>query len=194
MGVAQALLPNPLVTYFPAVRTFSIAGLTMPGKWTLLEADKQFGWQIQKGYALSGAFCIATGDELVVAKFLGEFWASVDFAVFKSVHRPQLLKNASFLLGGTLATVAMGIDHPELKAQGVTSVVCLKVGIATQTAPGLWSLHVDFMQFRPPVIAKAAPKTKIPDIAPPQPVATSNQQVEIQNNNNVIGSLLGGGR
>lgn len=178
-GVLDSVGPNPLVTAFPAVDTFTIANFTMPGKWTLVSAAKKFGWQIQKGYALSGAFVLPTGDELVQPKFRGEFWSSSDFNIYKNL-RKQLFQKAVYFIGGVLTTAAMGIDHPELKALGVTSVVVDTVNPVTDQGGGHWVTELTFLQYRPPLPAVPKPKVVIPDVAPPVPTAQNARQVEIQ--------------
>lgn len=189
-GLSQAVAPSPVTTFFPSVRTISIAGFVLPGKWTLVEAEKVFGWQIQQGYGLSGAFIFPKGDELVVAKFLGEFWASADFFQFRQL-RSQLFKKPVFTVGGTISSAALGIDHPELKALGVTAVVVLKEHAAVHDGHGLWSVKVDFLQFRAPQPAPPIPKTKIPDVAAPQPTAQDNADLEIQKAQAQLTGLLG---
>lgn len=180
-GLSDAVQPTPFVTAFPAVDSFTIASFPMPGKWTLTDAKRKFGWQIQKGYALSGAQVFATGDELVVAKFRGEFWAMSDFNIFKQL-RKQLFRKAVFVPpgGSTLIAAAMGIDHPELKALGVTNVVVLEVGAARQEEGGLWTITIDFLEYYPPRQAPPKPTIVIPDIASPTPIAQNAQQVESQ--------------
>ncbi len=165
------------VTSFPVVDTFTIASIRMPGKWTLLDAKKKFGWQIQQGYGLSGAFVFPKGDELIVPKFRGEFWDSGDFFAYKQVQKRLLVKGLVTL--GILAA-ALGIDHPELKALGVTSVVVLELGPAIQAEGGLWVVTVDFLQYRAPLPVPPKPKTVIPDVTPPVPTAQGLQQIELQ--------------
>ncbi len=178
MSFAGAFPDNAApVTSFPAVNTFSVASILMPGKWTLLDADKKFGWQIQQGYALSGAFVFPKGDELVVARFKGEFWSQVDFALFKEI-RPKFLEKGVFLIGGILNASAMGIEHPELKAMGVTSVVVLKISPVIQEEGGLWVVHIDFLQYRRPLPAVPKPKQIIPDVNPALTAAKNNVEKE----------------
>lgn len=191
-GVSDAVQPLPQVTAFPAVNSITLANFPMPGKWSLLEAKKKFGWQIQKGYGLSGAVVFPTGDELVVAKFKAEFWSSSDFNIFKNI-RKQLLQKPVFSVGGALLTAAMGIDHPELKALGVTSVVIGEVGAAIQEDGGLWVCHIDFLQYRAPLPAPPKPTTTIPDVAAPKPVAQDAQDLEIQKLQAQAKALLAGG-
>lgn len=176
-GMSDAVGPNPLVTSFPAVDTFTIASFRMPGKWILQDATKVFGWQIQQGYALSGAVVFPKGDELIVAQFRGEFWEPSDYALYKEIRRTILVKPV-FSMGGGLLTGALGIDHPELKALGVTDVVLLKIKPTVQEEGGLWVAHVDFLQYRKPLPAPKKPTFTVPDVAPPNP--TPRNQLEIE--------------
>ena len=187
-GLSDAVAPDPTSTAFPAVDTFTIAALTLPGKWTLLEAKKQFGWQIQQGYGLSGAYVFPKGDPLVVAKFKGEFWAQSDWQIFTLMAKTVLAKG-SLTQGPTAA--GMGIDHPELKRLGVTDVVVLEQSALVNDGYGLWTLHVDFLQYRPPLPAPPKPTFVVPDTAAPKPTALTAQQIELQKLQGQAATLLG---
>lgn len=176
-GLSDAVSPLPQITAFPAVNTFSLIGITMPGKWTLVSASRKFGWQIQKGYGISGAQVFPTGDELVVAKFKGELWANVDIAVFKEI-RKQLFVKPCIAAGGGIVTSAMAISHPELKAMSCSQVVVLEVGALIQEANGLWVQTIDFLEFRPPIKAPKKPTVIIPDVVKPPPVAKEDYEIE----------------
>lgn len=164
-GLSDAAGPNPLVTSFPAVDTFTIVGLKMPGKWTLLDAPKVFGWQIQQGFGLSGATVFPIADELVVAKFRGEMWESPDYEVYKQIRKNILVKPV-FSVGGALIAGALGIDHPELAALGVKAVVLKEIRPTIQEEGGLWVAHVDFLQYRPPLPIAKKPTFVVPDTGP----------------------------
>jgi hypothetical protein len=180
-GLLDAVAPNPLVSAFPAVNTITLAGQTMPGRWILTDATKVFGWQIQKGFGLSGAFAFPIGDELVVPKFTVVIWTSSDFQVFREV-RKVLLKKPVFSVGGTLTSKALGIGHPELKALGVESVVVKSLGpmVNDEEKGGWWTCTVEFLQWRKPVLALPKPAGSIPDNGPPQPTALDAQDKELQ--------------
>lgn len=181
-GLSGAVDPNPLVTHFPAVNTIVLAGQSLPGKWTLLEAPKKYGWQIQKGFGLSGAFVLPTGDELIVPKFQGEFWNDADWALFKPI-RAALLAKAAYTQGASndkKNSRAMAIDHPELKAFGVTSVVVAEVTPIVDQGGGRWVMTVSFIQYRPPIAAPSRPNSIIPDAAAPNPTAQDAQDIEAQ--------------
>jgi hypothetical protein len=176
-GLIDAFGSIPGITQFPSVDSFRLAGVDMPGKWTLLDARKQFGWQIQMGYGLSGAQVFPIGDKLVVAKFRGEFWTSPDYALYRLL-RSKFLKKPVITIGGLFSATALSIKHPELYALGVEGVVVLEVSATIQEEGGLWVAHVDFLQYRPPVLAVPKPKQVIPDVAPTTPTAKTAQEIE----------------
>jgi len=179
MPLSDTVAPNPTVTAFPQVDTISLAGQTMPGRWLLVDATKVFGWQIQKGNFLSWATLLPTGDEIVAAKFEVWIWKQSDFAIFREV-RKVLLKKPVFSQGGTLTSSAMGIDHPELKALGVTAVVVKSISPMVNDEFGTWRGTVEFYQWRRPKPAPPKPSTTIPDVVKPAPTAQDLQDVELQ--------------
>lgn len=166
------------VTSFPMVDTFTIAGIPMPGKWTLTDAKKKYGWQIQMGYGLDGAFVLPSGNPLIVAKFKGEFWDAGDFAIYKQV-RKRFFTRASVVVGGALS-FALGVDHPELKALGVDAVVLLEMSAGVDAGAGLWTVSLDLLQYRPPLKVDPKPARKTPDAPPTVPTAAGLQQLEQQ--------------
>lgn len=176
-GVADAVQPAPAFTAFPSVNSFTIGAVTLPGKWTLTEAHRTFGWQIQKGYGLTGATVFPIGDDLVIAKFKGEFWSSTDFYIFRKTIRNLFFTKAAITAAG-LVSGAIGIAHPELAALGVKAVVMHTMYAAIQEEKGLWVQHVDFLEYRPPLPAIKKPAFVIPPVAAPIPVALTNQQIE----------------
>jgi hypothetical protein len=170
----------PLPTQFPAVDTITIAGVQPVGKWTLTRASKVYGWQIQKGYALSGATVFPIGDELVKPRFLVELWdGAVQWPAFR-LFRSKFLKKALVSVGGAAPSYALGIDHPELKDLGVTSVVVLEINPVLNDGYGLWSTEIEFLQYRKPQPALSKPLAAIPDAAPPVPTAQNNAERELQ--------------
>ncbi len=164
MGLITALQPNPTVTHFPSVNSFTIAGFRLPGKWVLESAPKKYGWQIQQGYGLSGAIVFPKGDELIVARFKGQLWQDVQKTQFDDVRKRLLIK-PTYIPGSKSpgAVNALGIDHPELKALGVTAVVVGEITPLKDAGGGLWECTIDFIQYRPPLPAPAPPTQVIPD-------------------------------
>lgn len=154
---------------FPARDTIQLGADTMPGQWVLQPTKKVFGWQIQKGWGLTGATVRPIGDDLVVAPFLARFWTPADWDAFQPL-RTKWLSKAVFKVAGNL-TYAIGIVHPELNALGVTSVVPSEVPVFTNNGKGLWSGVVTFLQYRKPVAVLEAPNASIPAAAAPRPSA-----------------------
>lgn len=181
MALIEALRPNVAVTHLPSVNTFTIAGFTLPGKWILDSAPKKFGWQIQQGYGLSGAVVFPKGDELVVAKFKGQIWTDrqkVDFDII----RKRLLIKPTYAGGSNLSVNALGIDHPELKALGVTAVVVGEITPLKDAGGGLWECTLDLLQYRPPLPVPPPPSQIIPD-------TTRNPVESAVNNSDTANSL-----
>lgn len=76
------------------------------------------------------------------------------------------------------STVTLGINHPELNALGVKSVVNLKIGATIDRGGGLWEARLDFMEWRKPVPAKKQPTQNIPAQKAAPPIASNATQAE----------------
>lgn len=178
-----------MTTGFPAQDTISLNGIEMPGQWILQPTSKVYGWQIQQGFALSGATVFPKGDELVVAPFLVKIWDPDDFFIF-DIARTQLLKKAVFSVGG-VASYALGISHKELNALGVTAVVVRKTPAMTNNGRGLWSGTVEFLQYRKPIPALSKPNAAIPGAKAPIAAASNAKEQLIQQQRAQIDALRG---
>jgi hypothetical protein len=164
---------------FPAVDTITLANVPGPGKWTLLSGPKKFGWDIRKGTGLSGATVVPTGDELVEPVFLVELFDDLQYQAFK-LFRAAFLKKPLIGVPGAPTSLALGIDHPELKEMGVTSVVVREINPAVNDGFGLWTSLVKFLQYRKPLPALAKPTAAIPDNGAPVPNAQTASERELQ--------------
>lgn len=163
----------------PWTDTITVAGAPAPGKWTLLRAPKIYGWDVRKGYALQGATVVPTGDDLVSARFLVEIWTAADYVLFQ-VFRAAYLKKQLVSVAGSPIGLAIGIDHPELKALGATSFVPKEVNPLINDGFGVGMAEVEFLQFRPAQPALGKPDAAIPDAAPPVPSAQTQVELELQ--------------
>lgn len=176
MALAPAIAPNPFITGFPAKDTFNILGIDMPGKWILVSATKEFGWQVQQGYGFSGAVVLPIGDPLVKAKFKGEFFASTDVILFKAI-RARLLIKPTLSVG--LVSFAYSITHPELNNLGVSSVVVKTIAPLIDEGGGLWTSEIEFLQYRRPFPVGPLPTQETPAVAETSVTAVTNSQVEL---------------
>ncbi len=164
---------------FPAVDTITVAGGPAPGKWTLVRGSKVYGWQERKGFGQSGATVVPTGDELVKPEFHVEFFDPKDWLLFQA-FRAQYLKKALVGVPGAPGALALGIDHPELKALGCTSVVVQEVEAFKNDGFGVWAGNIKFLQYRPPQLALSKPDSAIPDLISPRPTAQDALEAKIQ--------------
>jgi hypothetical protein len=144
------------------VDTIQIGGVPAPGQWILQPTHREFGWQIQKGFGISGATIFPIGDELLVASFLIRLWdvhpASPTnqypaFTLFASLY----LKKATFSVGGGLTGFALGINHPELARLGAKSFVVRKSPSLTNNGRGTWTGVCEFVEYRKPKPALSKP-------------------------------------
>lgn len=181
----------PQTTSFPEVDFINIGNVAPPGKWTLVRADKVYGWEIRKGFALSGATVVPTGDELVEAEFEVELWDANDYPAFKT-FRSQYLKKALVGVPGGVTAQALGIGHPELQELGCTNVVVRKLTPLVNDGFGSWRCTVVFLQYRPPILALPKPSSAIPDVLPPTPSANDQLEREAQEAQRVLANEVAG--
>ena len=187
-NLLEALQPDWHKTAFPIPRlvrssgpggtftseSFCLAGTTMPGQWLLVDCTRVYGWQIQKGYGLTGATLLPIGDDPLVAKFAVKIWTSADAGVFRDCLRTVLRKPIN-LIPGSPSSAGLGIDQPQLKDMGVTAVVVKSVtplmNPLVQGGGGAWTAGVEFYEYRQPLPALPKPNQTTPDRSPPVPSA-----------------------
>jgi len=141
-----------------------------PGQWILAPGGKEFGWQEQKGWLLTGASLLPIGDPLVPFEFLVKFWRVKDWDYFQQFRKKYLTRPAYSPAGN--ATYAIGIIHPELNAVGISSCVPVITPFFTNNGKGLWTGVVKFKQYRKAQIAMERPRAIIPAAAAPNPAAS----------------------
>lgn len=187
-GLSDAVGPVPAITPFPAVDSVTICGLVLPGRWTLSSADKEFGYQIQEGNFLTGATVLPKGDPLVVAKFKGVLWQADQVQAFKTIRSSYLTRP---VFGTGPFTAALGVDHPELKALGVKSVVVQRITPLIDEGGGYWTCELTLLQYRKPRPAMAAPKQEIPGVTSPTPKPKDQLDRDIQGAQGQRDALMG---
>jgi hypothetical protein len=181
----------PVVGGFPVADTITVAGLPAPGKWTLQKGDKEYGWQIRQATAMTGATVVPIGDPLVEPEFLIEFWDPLDYQAFK-LFRTTYLKKPLVAVTGSPTGLALGIDHPELKELGVSSVVVKTITPVLNDGYGVWSCKVKFLQYRKPLPALSKPDAAIPDNGVPRPTALTQTEIALQQGQAQLQALKAG--
>lgn len=189
-------LPSILSTAsFPEQDFILIAGDKSPGKVTLRGANSPRGWDIRKGYGLSGATVVPSGDELadgIVALF--EFWTADQISDWYA-FAAKYLDKAVRLVPGSLVPKALGIFHPVLAAPPIriTEVVVKDCTALEQDEFGGWSCEAHFLQYRKPKPALQAPSAAIPAAGVAAPTALDAADLEMQRKLAQFQALAGGG-
>lgn len=171
-------VPNPLAG-FPAQDFIRIGGIPNPGKATITKISAPHGWDIRKGYGLSGATVVPTGDELGDLEILFELWDPNDYPKW-NLFAKQFLQKALVAVPGGLVAMALSIDHPVITEMGKGSYVLKDRSGWTNDGFGLWSSTAAFLEYKKPKPALPRPLAAIPAAAAPVPTAQDAQDVQIQ--------------
>ncbi len=121
-----------------------MSGFTTPGVVTLTGHDRGIKWDVQEGHGLSGATTTlkSVPPVEITAKFYladqDEFnaWARIDTLIRSTVAgaKPK----------------ALDVYHPDLAANGITSVVLSSFGGVVHDGKGGQTITVKFQEYKPP--------------------------------------------
>ena len=164
-------MPNPLDD--AEIYDFIVlAGQRSPGLCDVSGASSPRDWDVRKGYGLSGASVVYTGDGL--AKFTVRlfFWESSHFDAWER-FRPLVKKPPR----GTRPK-AMDISHPYLEELEIKSAVVEDQLQFTQVEPGMFVKDIKFIQYRAPLPMLAKPDGS--QSKPNEPTAQSEAEKTIQ--------------
>lgn len=166
---------------FPAVDYFIVGGVRSPGKATLVDAPREYGWQVDKGFGFSGATVRPTGDELSTVKFSIEIWDPADIPQWNDFAL-RFLSKALVKATGGVEPMALGILHPSLNAPplNIAKVVVKQVTALLNDGYGLWSSSVTFLEYRPPIKALQRPPAALPPVTDAKPTALDAADRQIQ--------------
>jgi hypothetical protein len=180
------------VDRFPERDYVMIGGDPSPGKATIRGCNSPRGWDVRKGYALSGATVVPTGDDLSKFEILFEFWDESQVPLWYS-FASKYFDKAVRLNPGTLVPKALGIEHPILSAPPlrITEVVVEDVTQLEQDDTGGWSCVVKFLQYRRAKPALSPPDASIPAAQKATPTAQDAAEREIQEKLGTLKGLLG---
>lgn len=165
-------MPNPLAT--PDLYDYIVlAGKKSPGLCDVSGASTPRDWDVRKGYGLSGATVVYTGDGL--AKFTVRLllWEEAQFDAW-DVWRALVKKTPA----GTKPK-AQDISHPFLAELGITSAVVEDELQWVQVEPGLFAKDIKFLQFRGKPAASLGKPTGSA-AKPDQPTAQSAADKQIE--------------
>lgn len=157
----------------------SIGGQKSPGIATVKGGASLRDWEQRKGYGLSGASSVYTGDSL------SDF--EIEFKIWDNADLRGSMFTEWYLFAQVLRKVPRGkrpksftIFHPMLAEVGITRAVVTKVGQFSQDKDGIFTKTVNFLEYREPTPILAKPKGAIPNAAEPPADATSAADLQIQ--------------
>ena len=141
----------------PHADTFLLNRIPCPGVAFLKSCTAKYGWDIRKGYALSGATVVQTGAELSAPVFDVRLWTADHWQLWK-IFASTLLKKGAIVPAGQTESLALVISHPVLNAPPhlLSEVVVDSVSAAVQDDDGVWHIEVTFLEFRAPKPVLAA--------------------------------------
>jgi hypothetical protein len=147
-----------------------------PGLAKVRGAGTPRNWDVQKGYGISGAFCVYTGAGLA------EF--SIDVFLWLNSHWPEWDNFAKLLEKPTKAVRprALSITHPLLTKPPIriTQAVVKDVSqFEYNESTQLWACEIKFLQFKAPAPILSKPKASIPGGAPATPTAQDEYEKKI---------------
>ena len=146
----------------------TLSGQRSPGICDVSGASAPREWDIRKGYGLSGAIVVYTGDGL--AKFTVRLllWEPAQFDEWEA-WRPLIRKPPR-----GVRPKAQDIFHPYLEELGIGSAVVEDELQWTQPEAGLFVKDIKFIQFRAPLPALAKPEAS--QTKPNEPTAQTEAE------------------
>lgn len=178
---------------YPGRDYVMIGGDPSPGKATIRGLNSPRGWDERKGYALSGANLVPTGNPLATFDITFEFFDETEFPLWYA-FAAKYFDAAVRFVPGTLKPKALGIEHPILTAppHRITEVVVTDAKGLEGDETGGWTASVSFKQYRKPFVALSPPDASIPAAQKPTPTAQDAAEREMQEKLATLRSLAGG--
>lgn len=167
---------NPL----KSVNFVVLAGLSSPGRCTIVGAGSPRDWDVRKGYGFQGAVTVYTGENLKPFDLIIDLWDFpkhwIEWQAFAVILKKPL---------PGIRPVALGIYHPILSAPPIeiTEVVVTNVTAFEQgeeDASGMFTTRITLLPYKKPKPVLGKPIAAIPAVPKPQPVAADAREVEIQ--------------
>lgn len=171
---------------FPIKDSVFMAGKVTPGAARIRKASDPRTWEVRKGYGISGANTVFTGDD--IKPF------SIDVTLWTAEHFEEWTSFAKVLVKPTQATrwKAIGIFHPILRIAplNISAVVVLDVSQFDTDDQGLWMCTIELLPFRKPKPALVKPSAAIPGVPKAAPTAQDAADKKINDLMGQVDKLL----
>ncbi len=136
---------NPLVNP-TALDYVGVAGVANSGIARVLDADgRPYDWDKKNSSGSQGATQTYRGWDLAKFKVRYEFWLAEQIDYFENVYVPVLRYDAL-----KQAPQPVAVYHPILASRDVHAAIVTRIGPLVDLGAQLWSVTVDFEEFRPP--------------------------------------------
>lgn len=186
--MAAPLIPAELLNVGgpPKLDYVILNGIRTPGRATITGAGSPRTWDKQKGWAMSGATLIFTGDDLSDFEVHVDIWEDRHWTEWTPIAK--LLEKRSTGLGAKF----LNIIHPQLYRAPlrITAVAVRDVSQWTKSKSGLWSCTIALTDWKAPKPALGKPDASIDK--PEQGIADFSNDPQIKALLNQQADLGGG--
>lgn len=134
-----------------------LADQPSPGIAEVVGAASLREWVERNGYGVSGGFSVFQRRKLAHFSVKIRLYTAADWAAW-AAWKPIVDKLPTKRGVGGPAAGYLKIDHPILADLDIKAAGVEKVGQPEQTADGEWTIVIDFIEFRAPVITLAKPE------------------------------------
>lgn len=142
----------------PALNYVVVRGIRSPGRAQLSGVEAPFNWDVQKGYALSGASIVFRGRDIAKPTLTISMWDPLHFLqweLFKGALKPPTPSTPFFV----------DMQHPILAAADISAVGVESLGEPIrQPNGGLWVATIKLIEYRPFKLALVKPDKSIPSV------------------------------
>jgi hypothetical protein len=143
----------------------TLAGFRSPGVARFVKrGHRPRDFDVRKGYGFAGAFVVYTGDNLAKFSVQLECWNPPDLHVEWLFFSSILDKAPQGLTPALTSAFALGIGHPLINEAPlrINSVVIEDFSAWDVDEYGLWTMTIDFLEFKAPLPALGKPDKTIP--------------------------------
>lgn len=149
----------------PELNYVTVAGVRSPGRAQFTGIAAPHNWQVQEGYALSGASVIYRGRGIAKPVLTIAMWTDahlkVEWPLFKKAMSPPTIGKPYFV----------DMAHPLLSAADIKAVGVEELGEPVRTpGGGLWLATIKLIEYRPFKLALVKPDKSIPAVEKGKPI------------------------
>lgn len=151
------------------------AGINNPGVFVLGCADRNYKWDVKDAPGVQGAILTYRGwrpTDGIKGTFL--FWEPGQVEQFYTQYLPIFALDAL-----KVNPKPVSVYHPSLRSNDITALVCKKIGQLVGTPQQLWSVTLEWIEFRPARIIRSETPSGATAVAG-RPTPQSKLQAEIQ--------------